>query len=1109
MTVKILANLTTNSPLLATGTWTEMTGLSASGLQVAGNDSVLLIIASLAQLGQADNTAEYRIKVNGSGTASPVLTTFSDAGNETGNTTLAVALTGTSGETDIAVEWRTVSGSPARDVGRDSSLMILEVTGGDAVLQADLASVAAFNPTATWTELFGTGNIDINSTSSIVLLIANVQIAGAADAGFECQFSVDDTQEGAITGCYTDASDEMTGWSGVHVLTGLSAGNHTFELMIQDRYGTPLLDTTRQRTFQVVELKVGTLEVDLVTSAAYIATIGWNDDTTLDVPVSVDGTDSILLQIANMNHTAGADRTAGFRLNGGGIQRGADLEDFSDNIDRAGRTLLGAAITGLSGTQDFKVQWEEVSGEVTADTARARSMFVIQFPPTVTIATTLRAYLEEITYDIEGIVYTKDGDPYLGAAQLFLFKDNGDNTLTFVDYTIASIATGAYSFSVTDEDDYLIAAFGDATPNVFDVTDHNLLPKLIPTESYDLYLRSDVDKGETPVSTNLRLRTQADKMAQAVEIATTLRGHLSEHLTIATTLRGHLSEHLTIASTLRGYLYKHVTIATDLRGYLQQHVEVGSTLRAYLQQHVEIATTLRGHLSERVLSDSTLRAYLQKSDIEVATTLRGYLQKSDIEVATDLRGYLQALDVEIVSSLRAYLNKRVQIATTLRAYLQKSDIEIATTLRGHLSEHLTIATTLRGHLSENIEVATTLRGHLSENVEIASSLRGYLQKSDIEIATDLRAWLSAVDIEVVSSLRAYLTSQQVVPTTLRAWLSAVDLEITTDLRGHLSEHLTIGSTLRGYLFKHQPVPAILRAWLQAVDVEIATTLRGHLSEHLTIASTLRGYLQKSDVEVATDLRGYLQKHQPVPAILRAWLSAVDLEVTTDLRGYLQKSDIEVVTTLRGHLSENVTIDSALRGHLSEHLTIASSLRAYLSKLDIEVATTLRAYLTTVTHETIDSSLRGYLQALDVEVVSTLRAYLAEHVEIVTTLRGYLQKSDIETATALRAYLQKLDVEVSSTLRAHLATHVSIASTLRAYLFAARTESTDLRAYLSALARETKTTLSAYLQEFTFEPHECFKASPRDKFVASPREKFASSGKEKFSSSPDSCPFREN
>ena len=45
-----------------------------------------------------------------------------------------------------------------------------------------------------------------------------------------------------------------------------------------------------------------------------------------------------------------------------------------------------------------------------------------------------------------------------------------------------------------------------------DVTDHVLFPKITPTESYDLFLRSDVDKGETSPDNDLRLRSDADKI---------------------------------------------------------------------------------------------------------------------------------------------------------------------------------------------------------------------------------------------------------------------------------------------------------------------------------------------------------------------------------------------------------------------------------------------------------------------------------------------------------------------------------------------------------------------------------------------------------------------
>jgi len=127
---------------------------------------------------------------------------------------------------------------------------------------------------------------------------------------------------------------------------------------------------------------------------------------------------------------------------------------------------------------------------------------------------TWREYgVDSNNYQVEGITYNKAG-VVLGSCKLALFKDNTPtDTFSFVDYTTSHATTGAYLFeNIPDNDaNYCVRAWKDNTPHVFDVTDYELLPKETPTESYDLYLRSDVDKGEVSPDEDLRLRTQESK----------------------------------------------------------------------------------------------------------------------------------------------------------------------------------------------------------------------------------------------------------------------------------------------------------------------------------------------------------------------------------------------------------------------------------------------------------------------------------------------------------------------------------------------------------------------------------------------------------------------
>ena len=121
-------------------------------------------------------------------------------------------------------------------------------------------------------------------------------------------------------------------------------------------------------------------------------------------------------------------------------------------------------------------------------------------------------------YIIEGKTYNKNGG-VLTSVNLILLKDNQDDTMTVVDYTTSN-GSGTYQFqNIADNDtQYQVYGYKDDSPHVFDCTDHILEPAESPTESYDLYLRSDVDKGEVSPSKNLRLRAQSAKMARRIFI---------------------------------------------------------------------------------------------------------------------------------------------------------------------------------------------------------------------------------------------------------------------------------------------------------------------------------------------------------------------------------------------------------------------------------------------------------------------------------------------------------------------------------------------------------------------------------------------------------------
>jgi len=80
-------------------------------------------------------------------------------------------------------------------------------------------------------------------------------------------------------------------------------------------------------------------------------------------------------------------------------------------------------------------------------------------------------------FKLEGVTYNKRGE-VLTSAECFVFKDNQDNTLSFVGHD-QSDGSGIFSIgSILDSDaQYIVVAFKDDSPHIFDCTDHVLVPE--------------------------------------------------------------------------------------------------------------------------------------------------------------------------------------------------------------------------------------------------------------------------------------------------------------------------------------------------------------------------------------------------------------------------------------------------------------------------------------------------------------------------------------------------------------------------------------------------------------------------------------------------------
>ena len=187
---------------------------------------------------------------------------------------------------------------------------------------------------------------------------------------------------------------------------------------------------------------------------------------------------------------------------------------YENNNQSTGGTLMAAyrLLSGGSGSPEDPSAWVTTGGndEWCACTVAFRPAPTSQTydrDASDSIAVT-DSVLAQKNYKIEGVTYSNIDSSILGSVDCYLYKDNLDNTLTFIDHVVSDPSTGAYQFEWIPDSDaqYLVVGIKDDSPHVFDVTDHVLDPLVVPTESYDLYLWSDTEKGETSPDNDLRLR---------------------------------------------------------------------------------------------------------------------------------------------------------------------------------------------------------------------------------------------------------------------------------------------------------------------------------------------------------------------------------------------------------------------------------------------------------------------------------------------------------------------------------------------------------------------------------------------------------------------------
>jgi hypothetical protein len=262
-----------------------------------------------------------------------------------------------------------------------------------ANLLANITSTAAATAPASWVDMPAmSGNFTVAGTYSVVLMLFHVSVAAASDDTADFRFAIDHTREGPQLTSWTDSvtGPETQGTMMAYAKTGLSAGNHDFSVQWQDLISGTTADTSRERSFQIIEfdsdasLLLNTSAIDLHQSI----------DTWEIVPgmsgLATVAADSLLLFIAGFppDMTKSGDRSADLMFSIDRSRVGPVMGPFKDHINET--SSLGAiwAASGVAaGDKVLALEWLERTPWIESSDERLRTFQVIQVTATFDLLT--------------------------------------------------------------------------------------------------------------------------------------------------------------------------------------------------------------------------------------------------------------------------------------------------------------------------------------------------------------------------------------------------------------------------------------------------------------------------------------------------------------------------------------------------------------------------------------------------------------------------------------------------------------------------------------------------------------------------------------------------
>ena len=375
----ILSTKTSQASNSAPGSFADMVDMSDTVVVSDSGSIVLLIFSfSLDQSGSADHVAEIQFAIDDV-LDGPSLLVFKDNVDKGCGQSLVFAVTGISGSTKFALQWRNTVSSPSVDTGRVRSFQIIEIT--DASFLFNLETSVSQSATSGYDDMTNLDDTQTPAAGDILLMIANVQsdVDVSNDENASYQFEIAASGEGPESLGFIDAADEGCGISQMWLKTGISVSTRFVLQWKEVAQSVTVGDFLR--SFQVIKI---TDKANLLTSitsvSAHSLTGSYADVADLVDTVTVQGTESILLFGATFPGGPSSDDTGVFRFFEGGTGEGPEVYCFQDDSgehDGCGHSIYHAATGKSAGSHTFSLRGQNITGTYPMATGfRRRSKLV-------------------------------------------------------------------------------------------------------------------------------------------------------------------------------------------------------------------------------------------------------------------------------------------------------------------------------------------------------------------------------------------------------------------------------------------------------------------------------------------------------------------------------------------------------------------------------------------------------------------------------------------------------------------------------------------------------------------------------------------------------------